>query len=291
MALPLMLLACGGMADKSTSNVEQSIAANPPPIAVCGCSVKLPEGSRPCEPDICEWNGDQKVPTPGLPTQCMFYWTQQLEKICIPDPYNNVLNPTIRPECDLSNGKCNRKDMTVQYVSACKKEWDPNTGITRCVPTYSTITSNPLAGECKHTPGHDGTELVTDACSTDCLNGACSVQKKQASNGCVPTEVIATGTCEPAGSPGICNSTTCANGCCDANGKCHINETVNCGTGGNACWNQDCSTQLRNGVCQDGHCCIPDGQPICGNPACREACCSVRIHQGTSPGEFFCGPA
>jgi Stigma-specific protein, Stig1 len=69
------------------------------------------------------------------------------------------------------------------------------------------------------------------------------------------------GTCEP------CGPTTCATGCCDANGVCQPGTSnTACGGGGFPC--RVCNT--TRDVCAAGGC-----EPLCGPATCPNGCCET----------------
>jgi hypothetical protein len=72
------------------------------------------------------------------------------------------------------------------------------------------------------------------------------------------------GSCWPGQCSGfICTGQTCPDGCCDAQGSCHVNDPNACGTGGGSCTVCVVTSEL----CQGGACVCPSGV-ICSASGC-----------------------
>jgi hypothetical protein len=76
----------------------------------------------------------------------------------------------------------------------------------------------------------------------------------------------------------VCDSTSCPNGCCDAQGQCQVNTADVCGSGGVTCVTcNQCGDFCDEGICQGGSCdcAVLDG--CSGHGCCTDTCACVCV--------------
>lgn len=76
----------------------------------------------------------------------------------------------------------------------------------------------------------------------------------------------------------VCNSTSCPNGCCDAQGQCQVNAADVCGSGGGACVTcNQCGDFCDEGICQGGSCDCAALDGCSGHGCCTDTCACVCV--------------
>lgn len=118
---------------------------------------------------------------------------------------------------------------------------------------------------------------ATERCSSGACGFTCNAGYKSCGSGCIPTsECCSTADCasgqECLGGSCACDSTSCAQGCCDGNTCVLSSSQTNaaCGTGGQAC-----------GACTGGI--------VCANGSCGQ--CSAESQCGSYGSGYMCCPA
>lgn len=103
----------------------------------------------------------------------------------------------------------------------------------------------------------NGSSCTTDSaftcCSGSCVDGGCSGPVPCSGVVCADGQRCVNDVC-------VCDAVSCAAGCCDSSGTCHVGENAACGTAGGTCTN----CLASNSLCEAGTClpcdvCQPTG--------------------------------